>query len=286
MGTEIQEVRKEPLTLEEVANSLYTRSNHWWKFSLVVRWGALILGTAVIFGGIPAGWFALITFGLVFFAEAGVLRSSHFKGRAERVKRLHEVEKGLAIKPSKNEMSVLRARYFLRKDDVGVVDHLPGFEFASRTPPGTKRLLENLRESSWWSHHLARMASYRTWALLAIFLLGSVLLLLFATLCSTSTSTIQLAGQVAIALILGTFSLGLIPRALSFAGFSSIAQVCLEEAERLLNADAEADITEGLRNLSEYQIARASSPNLPPSIWEKNRDRLNELYSQHFSNPS
>jgi hypothetical protein len=206
--------------------------------------------------------------------------SGHMKQIAERLKVANELHDGFGIEPDPKALldQIARLPGGLKSEEVD----LRGFEFASDLEPSPERALSNLRESSWWSSQLGRIAFHRS-LLLALCLVSiAVLIPIIAPHFSANQKHMIQASNVGASLVLGVFSLGIARRCFGLHGFYSEASFVAEAADRRLRASTVLADREALILLSQYQIARAASPPLPHQIWEKHQERLNKLYEETY----
>ena len=220
-------------------------------------------------------------------AVAGALitaRATYLKGRAEFLKRQHEYLDALDRGPSAHTLANLRAELPIELRPEAERLLTEGVTYASDSPVGLKRVLENVCESAFFSQYLAgRCASYLLGLLVVTGVLAiSFLLYCLHTLHDTETS-VTAARSVAATLVF-LISVGTIRSWRGYANFSAKADQAHAEAERLL-AQETLDPCEAHRLLSEYQLARATAPLIPTTVWKLHRDRLNEIWStRHNSN--
>jgi hypothetical protein len=189
----------------------------------------------------------------------------------EDVKRRADFYDSFGWKPSASERAELE---LIMASSVDVID---APYFSSQTSPGPERALENLRESSWWTGHLA-VSSFR-WTLVPVIALASVLfVLLHVTNASVAPLDTRLAiSRAVMSALLVALTVGAVR---SVYGFSSLA-----ERARQIEAAAEQAMKSGvdevtaLRLWSDYHVYRAQSPLIPESLWRLRRKALKRAWA-------
>jgi hypothetical protein len=213
-------------------------------------------------------------------AVVGALISVHatdLKGRAEWLKRQHEFLNGLGVTPSARTLTNLQAE--LPSDLKPGVDRLltEGVTYASEQSIGLPRLLENVCESAFFSHHLAsRCARYLLILLVFTGTIASSLLLFCLSTLQDATTGVIAARAIAATLVF-LISVGTIKSWRGYVNFSSKADLAYSEATRLLK-DTTPDSCEAHRVVAEYQLARANAPMIPTKVWLIHRDHLNKIW--------
>ncbi len=214
------------------------------------------------------------------------MRTNFLKGVAESLKRAHEFLDGFGIRPSATLLADLTAT---RKD------HLPaaamselnkGLQFASGSPVGAKRALENIQESAWWSKSGAARARNLLLIVFAVVLVASIVTLnalnlhIDKQMLQPSGDFKAAAARVVSSTLLCIFSLGLLPGIWGFHRFSIKAAEVDSECDRRLSNSQLTEV-EALRIVSEYQIARASAPMIPTCVWAWKRDKMNAAFDRY-----
>jgi len=266
--------------LGNVISSGYAAANHWLSIVSVLRWVVLIGGLGLFFFVDPWSWYPLLLILLSVGLELGLMRSDALKSEAERLKRVHELQDGLGISPDRQALancSVPKWWFWKPSFDPKV---LKGLVFASAASPSARRTLENLRESAWFTQHLAAISVKET------FFYGIGLLLIpvvavfawphFGDMESTKQATL-----VSSSIVLGVFSLGVARRFFGLQALEKAAENAVGRAERLL-ADTPNSTELALGALVEYQVARSCSPPLLTGTWKRHEKSLNRKYSQYF----
>lgn len=265
---------KEALLVSE--SFTFARAKRWLGFLLSFQIFIFLSGLAAFF--IPATTlsYPYIAFPLAALNTWISHRVSQFKGAADECKRKHELFDGFGVVPNGKWLANFRMANpgALKTAEENLLRK--GITYASAELPGPRRILENVVESAWFSHHLARWcATALAWGIFitGIFLVAGLLFLA----CSTNQLESRNAAAKAIAAtFLFVISLGMIRGFLSYQGFSRKADKCDDAAADLLHTTGEPTEYEALRILNDYQMARASAPMIPTWVWKICRGRLNE----------
>lgn len=268
-----------PTVLVRLQNAAYQKAKFWT--------GALVGLQAFLFAGglvsiFSTGWSVSYPWLAFPLAVAGALmasRATHLKARAELLKRQNEFLDGLGTTPSPRTLANLQAE--LPPDLKPEVDRLltEGVTFVSTEPVGLARALDNLCESAFFSHHLARLCAGYLLALMIVTGVVAVSFLLFCLHTLHDASAGVTAARAVAATLVFLISVGTLKSWHGYARFSANADRAHEEAARLLKV-ADLDPCDAHRAIAEYQLARAGAPMIPTFVWEIHRDRLNQIWAE------
>jgi hypothetical protein len=279
-----------PHNPELLRDALFKRCKGYWAAGLSVNLLVFVLGTFVIFGPDCAKWVALAALFLKVVAEGLLWYSDHWKGLAQALHRKLDLENALGWTITKSELADLLARF------TGKLDSLAGMRkgsyFASSEPPGTKRAIQNVRESSWWSMHLAQSMGW-VFSLLIVCLLVGCILLLNASVQTLPQENVSAAVvpksvvaaavvKIVTSAIMLVFSLGLLRLACGYFGYASKSRQVREKAESMLENGA-GDEIQAVKLWQDYHLARAGSPILPDWIWRLREKKLNALWLAYMN---
>jgi hypothetical protein len=158
-----------------------------------------------------------------------------------------------------------------------------GDGFASETAPGARRLVENTRESAWWSRRLARENArweYFWTVALGIACVGT----LYEFAISTEGGRQDVA-QFAAALLVVVFAEGFLRRAVQLMEFSRAAEKAVADCERLLDTWDASSEWAAVVVVAEYHAARSAAPRLS-TVWHRLRQkRLNAAWARAHRRP-
>jgi hypothetical protein len=284
--------------LERLRDSLFARCKAFWGAGLFVKLLVFICGTLVVF--LLASSHVLALLGLFFAALSEWLLwlSDRWKSASQQLHRKLDLENSFGWKIKKAELLDFMARYALNLDDF--TSEPTGSYFASKEDPGPRRAVENLRESSWWSMHLAETMWWISITTIILIVVGCVFLLNFSvgnflqasvkvsTVAQTNNQVISQASATAQAVdasvikvvttaILFVFSYGLFRFTTGYFVFKEKSNRAREKADQLLEK-ADVDHVEAIKLWQEYHLAREASPTVPSWIWKMRQKKLNALW--------
>jgi hypothetical protein len=262
----------------KVVEALLARANRLWMFALGCKAGSVLLGSLLIIL-LPNAKFSYIPVAIVYLAsELLSWRSDSFKGTAQTIHRKLDFMNSFGWEISGKEMS----------------DHLMGLPkkmrkaipkpsedtyFASTTDPGPTRALENLQESAWWSKQLAgRMGDICLWVTIGLVAI-SLIVLIWSVNAVQDANILSSIGRLITSVLMLIFSVGIWRLILGYYTFRKKAEVAEQQAEALLNSGC--DPIDALKAWHDYQVARASAPLIPSSLWSRMRDDLNQTWKAY-----
>lgn len=151
--------------------------------------------------------------------------------------------------------------------------------WASTEPQGPRRCADCVRESAWWSEHLARGMGVLalTWAFL--FLLGGFIALFGALREPTAPHTSTDVAKAIMSILSVAFTGGLLRLGFDYLTFSRNAADATTRADQLFDAAA-VDQIDAVRTLHDYQVARSKAPPIPTWFHWFRKKKLNELWTR------
>ena len=246
-------------------------------YSLIVRILAYVIGAFLLFFTPSFPWSPFLITLLSILAELLQWRSDNVKSTAESLLRKLEYYDGYGWSISKTEVSDIIARS-PRKIRNSISYREPGYQyFESEVEVGSKRTLENLIESAWWSKHLAETAGHFFLTITVLIILGSLTILIVSIESISNFSTLMNISRIVTSTILLLFSLRLIRHTAEFYAFSRKAEQSESKAIDLLKIQ-NFDEDQSIKALLDYQFARNKSPLIPTWIWKVRRATLNDLW--------
>jgi hypothetical protein len=277
MANTSNQVKQNPRALCQV---YFTLAKRWARFSFISKLIGFLVGVLTVTIPLVPTYAPVFVFVLAVLADWLAWRSEAYKGIAEALLRKLDGHDSFGWALSKAELSDLLMRSPLRVDKLVVAKALSGEYFASKEPPGTKRALENLQESAWWSKHLSeRMGNYYligTCLLVCI----AILVLLISVQTIDNTQTLSSLGRVVTSALTLVFSLNLFRSVLGYQSFSIKAGQIEKFAENLLVSSGIQE-SEAIKLMSEYQLIRASAPLIPTWLWNRMENELNATWKQY-----
>ena len=261
-----------------IMGAQFDEAKRWWNFLLLTKFILLFCGIIVVLTGFFTQAFLWITLFLIIFGSVAQWFTDRNRERAEALLRMEDFWKGLGWKPSVEELSELlepmpvRIRKLIGSD----IDRM---YFSSKSAYSSRKLMENLVESAWFTKHLARyMARYLAIFLaLTILVIISVLLFFMRYYSSPAPDLFDKITQVIIAIIVFLVAEGWIVLTLNYNQYANNAMQAEYNARKLLNSSNVNEI-EAIRTLQEYQLARAQAPLIPEWLWNRKNKKLNKLW--------
>jgi hypothetical protein len=265
----------------------------YWGAGLGIKLIVFILGIVVVIAPIDGRIIAVIGLILAATSELLIWQSDRWKGAAQGLHRKLDFENSFRWFISESELMDYLARYPGDTDDL--VGKSTGSYFASDELPGPKRAVENLRESAWWSMHLAESMFWRSVAVIVGIVVACVLLLnasvgnLAKSQASPSaTVTTQQSAEtsqgvstqtvkIVTASILFIFSYGLLKFATGYHSFCVKSKQIKDSAEVLINAGQISEV-QAVKLWQDYHLAREAAPIIPTWIWKCRQKKLNGLW--------
>lgn len=267
-----------------ICRVLYSDAQNWWFTSLGCRLGAFLVGAGSIL--IPSMKEAA-PYAVASLSAGSTLLlwlSDEIKGRAETLKRKEEGQDlyGDEWKISPEEIANFLARSPAKiRKPIRLTESDKRY-FASNEPPGAKRAFQNVKESSWFSGHVAAKMG-QICLCLAIFLICGSFIALITALRNVSDITVRsTVGEVITSLLLLVFSLNLLSLIRKYFAFS---QRCSDIEKTIVGhlKTTPNDLVISIKMLHEYQLARASTPLLPSRLFLWMRPDLNELWEKYHA---
>jgi hypothetical protein len=282
-----------PHNSDLLRSALFNRCKMLWGVGLSVRFLVFAAGAAIILYPANAKLIGFATLVLSLLSEAILWQSDKWKGDAQSLHRKLDFEDGLGWPVTTSEIADLLARYPGNLDKI--TGSGKGSYFASTEPPGVKRALQNLCESSWWSMHLAESMSKILTGVIILVIVGCAILLNISveSLPTTSSASVTQTGQttrdvvsasvvkIVTALLLFIVSFGLIRLVVGYFSFSLKSKQINEKAESLLEARCDKEVS-AIRLWQDYHLSRASAPLLPTWIWWLRQKKLSALFTAYF----
>lgn len=270
------------LELEGLLSALFSGSKWRWGFGVVLEVIAVLAGASLVLLSIATPWAGIAV--TVIALAGSVLRSwgDLWRGHAERLLRAKELRDGLGWSVDSKMFADLRATYSSLAHRAGARQAEQREFYDTDEAPGPRRLVEMMRESSWWSERLASFAFRLSLFLVTLLAVASLYTgMPLAQAFSGSPPDFAQVGSLYTALICLLFSCDLGRLLIGYSQFASDAR----DANLQLNALAkQASLSEAavLRTVLEYQFARAEAPPIPDWMWRMWRLTLNATWADEL----
>jgi hypothetical protein len=266
--------------LQPLSQAYFEYAKRWWWLSLTCKFFVFIIGLVsallVIFP-IYTPFLAAI---LEIVSEVCLWRSDAVKDFSEELRRKLDTRDSFGWPISSTELSDLFIKTPANLRQLAPRETQGQNYFASRTPFGPKKALENIQESAWWSKHLSKkMFQYClvTSLTLLVIILGTLIICIQTI--SSRDSLINI-GRIVTSTLMLFFILGLYRRIIGYYEFSQKASQIESRIENLLNTQNVSE-SDAIKIVHEYQLARFSSPLIPSFIWKQMRGELNLMWAKY-----
>jgi len=273
----LNKIERNPRSLCQAYFSLAKRRA---RYAFVCKILIFAVGILAIFIPQVAPITPLFVLVLAIAAEFLSRRSDTHKGKAEAWLRKLDGLDSFGWQISDAELSDLLVQSPIKIDNLVIEEALQQAYFASQETQGTRRALENLQESAWWSKHLTeRMWQYYAFATALLFIL-SLIILLVSIYVFDDKNILSSVGRIITSTLILTVSLNLSRSILNYQSFSLKSGNIEATANSLLRNSALQE-SEVIKLWSEYHLARSSAPIIPTWLWNTMRDRLNTTWMQY-----
>ena len=259
-----------------VSKLLLDNAKTWWGISIALQLVAFAVGitaTSAGFGAKTAA-FAVVAFTVVSYLCQ--LRSATWNGRGDSLRRKLDMRDAFGWEIPSAEWSDLLMT-LTPKDRQKMKDVPEEQYFASSQPPGPRRALEALLESSWFSKHLSCVAGHISLAVIVLLVGISIATMTIALNTLKDFDLMANLARVVTSALMLVFSMDTIALTLRYYEFSSQAG----EAERRANeqvASADKDVVPSLKLWQDYHVSRAVAPPIPTWLWRWKRGSLNQIW--------
>jgi hypothetical protein len=265
-----------------LARYLDDEAKGFWGISLFLGGFVFVIGLLGIFNPYMSNGAAYLCSVMTLLSFIFNLAFESSRGKAQELRRKLDLldSFGWAIPDGTCSDILLRCSKIVKMQAKG--KHLEHPYFASTEPVGAKRALQNVRESAWWSEHLAeKMFKRVAWAT-GIIVLGA----LTASITTLAMVPMQLHKDLTVysniaravtSLLMLIFSLNLVKLTISYYKFSKESARCKDAASAQLTKTGKG-LDNAIVTMYEYFLIRSTSPVLPTWLWSRHRDELNALY--------
>jgi hypothetical protein len=268
-----------PSPLRGILSAWFSRAKLCWGVGLGAQLVASLVGAVSVLANQASLELALLVGIVACIAAIAVWRSEILRSRAESLLRHVELEDafGWTVEPKILADTVSSA--IALRDKVTTRGREQGEFFRSTPAAGPRRGLENLRESAWWTQHLASFMGRSAAAAVIILGLTSLWSLLLAASAIGTTGPLALSNIVtAVLAIVLTANLVRLP-----FDYFALAAAGREYDRKASDALVRGDLSESdvLRMVTDYQLERAKAPLLPDWVWRLRRESLNVIWNTY-----
>lgn len=205
-------------------------------------------------------------------------RADVLQGRAEAIIRKLELREGFGREISEQDKADLFMEASRRSQKKALEPEESPY-FDSPKLPSSLGAVENVRQSAWFTKHLAgsiaAMAFFATVLVFSIFFVSLVIVV--------QSPSLQLWGSIigraTVTLLVFLSAMGYLRLGFRYRSYSQRSERIVERASGLNEQERASDI-EALLLLHEFQICRAAAPMIPEWLWKRRKDELNRLWDQ------
>ncbi|MCY4081869.1 MAG: hypothetical protein OXF54_16625 [Caldilineaceae bacterium] len=274
-------VAKESISIRLLMAAQFDEAKRWWLWANVSRLLVVIVTVISLFWKEWLDWIWLLPAGFTVTHSLLQWRADTLQGKADAITRQLELQDGFGWKISEQEKADLSLEVSdkVKKKAQGT-EESPYFD--SRQEAFARRAVENLKQSAWYTRHLAKkMAKYVfvLCAFAAVLALISIFVIVFSPPLHRWGPNI---GRIVIIVLVFVVAYGYLRLGFQYRSLSSQAEKSSNRASRLLELETLTEI-QAIRLLHEYQIARVTAPMIPGWIWNIMKGDLNRLWEQQVS---
>ncbi len=262
-----------------LSRTYFSVAKRWWGGYLISRTGIILI--AAVGALVPAlsNVISIIIVALSIASEAVIWRSDRMKEIAEWLLRKLDLRDAFGWDISSSEMQDILARTSTKIKSRVPPECEGDPYFDSKDERGTVRALKNIRESAWWSKHLAETTVWYALAFMIAAILASLFVLLFTISTISNSDVLSSIGRSVTFVLMVVLSLGLLRLTIGYFRFKEKADRAERRADNLLKNDCNE--TEAIKLYAEYHLDRAAAPLVPDCIYRWNETKLNELWREY-----
>lgn len=239
---------------------------------------ALVVGILGALNPGQDGWISVWLAALALATLVVRAMSEHFGGAANGILRRLDLADGLGRRiPPMDEIDLIDDAPALVRWVAGRKPDEP--YFASGAPPGPTRLVENLRESAWWTKRLSGDMATAMLASMVVLIVVGVITLVATFGGVLGSDAVSRSGTWVSPLIL--FVIGMSPARAwhKYSVLQSQAKKTQARADHLLERGDISEV-EGLETATDYHLARQGSPVVPTLWYDLRKGHLNRLWNE------
>ena len=270
------------LELEGLLSVLFSGSKWRWGVGIGLEALAVLAGAGCVLASFATPWAGIA---VTVAALAGSLFrwwGNSWRRHAERLLRAKELRDGLDWPVASKMFADLRETYSSLAERAGARQAEQRDFYDTDDPVRPRRLLEMLRESTWWSERLARFALRLSIALVTVLVLLclSAGLPLIEALSGAPPHFAQLVSLYT-ALISLLFACDLGRLLIGYGRFAADSRDAYGQLNALAAHPDPAE-SEVLSAVLDYQFARAEAPPIPDWIWRARGETLNQTWAEEL----
>ncbi len=262
-----------------VSKLLLDKAKNWWGLSLGLQMLVFAVGIVATSAGVGA---KISAFSVVMLSVASYLchlRSSTWQGRGDCLQRKLDFHDAYGWEIPSSEWSDILATVGPR-DRHRLKTVAQESYFASEHPPGARRAVQNLQESSWFSKHLACVAGHISLTVIVVLLGISIAAMAIAMSSLKDFDLMANLARVVTAALMLVFSMDILSLILRYYAFSSEAGMIERQTNEHI-VSGQNDVVSSLKLWQDYHVSRAMAPLIPTWLWQWKRGDLNQIWETY-----
>ena len=272
---------EESINIRLLMAAQFDEAKRWWLWANVSRLLVVIVTVVSLLRKDWLDWIWLLPAGFTVTHSLLQWRADTLQGKADAITRQLELQDGFGWKISEQEKADLSLEVSdkVKRKAYGT-EESPYFD--SRQEVFARKAVENLKQSAWYTRHLARKMAkcvLMLCACAAVLALLSIFAIVFSPPLQRWGPNI---GRIVIIVLVFMVAYGYLRLSFQYRSLSSQAEKSSNRASRLLEFEALTEI-QAIRLLHEYQIARVMAPMIPDWLWNRTKDELNRLWKRQVS---
>lgn len=266
-----------PIDLQAFNRVQYGQAKRTWTAANVLAVLAFVVGLVATLLDVAPLSSTLIAGALAVIGWLVTWRADTLKGQAEEVRRALDLQDALALPVPRALLADLEVQYNVALNrDVSEEKY-----FASTAEPGLQRLVENVRETAFWSSHQARIMARLLFSVTAVGLLVAVAALLESVRTVEDIRAVREVATGVAAAILFVLTGGLARLAGDYHAFAGAACRARDGADAMLEG-TRIDPYAAARLGIEYATARAGAPLLPQWVYRWKGAAINAAWNRQY----
>jgi len=273
------------MELEGLLSAFFTVSKRRWGPGLALESLAVFAGAVSVILEFAPTWAGVATAATALVGSLLRWRADVLRSYAEELLRAKELRDGLGWPVDRKRYADLRADHSSLAKLANFRQEEQSNFYETDEPVGPRRLVQMLRESTWWSERLARFCFWLTLGLVILLVIVSLYAFPFAE----SFTGVPLEADQLVSLYTSLICLvfsGNVARLIF--GYNSLSTAARDAYERLDSLADQSDLSgaTALSIVMTYQFVRSAAPPIPDWVWRLRRTALNEAWEEELSHRS
>ena len=264
--------------LSDVRNHLYNRAELYWWISLALSLGIPLATFATIIFKIPEiqvtiGFIAVLSpFGVVWLREIAGDKSI----KADRCRRSILYADGLGHDIAPEEL--LRIKACTLNGNIKAADFEKPY-YDSRYDPGPKRLIDIVKQSAFFTSHLAEIVSGYLTRILIVLGIALIAIVYFGLPKLAGSQNLALIAKSATIIISTLYAGDILWLKLKYSDLHRESESTITQSAAMIQRQ-ELTESEAFRLVEEYHLTINLNPPIPNYVYKKHAQRLNGIYRE------